>query len=69
MGIYGNGSIKPSDYKIGWNENVNGDIIVELENPTYKKKQEGNIFTSAGSKSELTAIKKHKLTIREVTKN
>jgi hypothetical protein len=67
--FYGNGSIKPSDYKTGWNEDENGDIIVELESSTYKeKKQEGTTSTSTGSRSESTAIKKHKLTIREVAK-
>ncbi|PEI70383.1 hypothetical protein CN577_25485 [Bacillus toyonensis] len=67
--FYGNGSINPSDYKTGWNEDENGDIIVELESQTYKEKsQEVTSPTSTGSRSESTAIKKHKLTIREVTK-
>nr|WP_088328043.1 DUF1173 family protein [Bacillus cereus] len=67
--FYGKGSINPSDYKTGWNEEENGDIIVELESSAYKEKnQEETTSTSTGSRSESTAIKKHKLTIREVTK-
>lgn len=67
--FYGNGSIKPNDYKTGWNEDENGDIIVELESSTYKEnQQEGTTSTSTSSTIESTAIKQHKLSIRELAK-
>ncbi|MGG0360266.1 DUF1173 family protein [Bacillus tropicus] len=67
--FYGNSSIKPNDYRTGWNEDEDGDIIVELESSTYKEsKQEGTPSASTGNTTESTAIKKQKLSIRELAK-
>ncbi|PFV97029.1 hypothetical protein COL21_13280 [Bacillus thuringiensis] len=67
--FYRNSSIKPNDYRTSWNENEDGDIIVELESSTYKEnKTEGTTSTSSGSTTESTTTKKHKLSIREFAK-